>query len=306
LTQCFLVIVSIDQRLDLHKFREEDQDIVRGQIVISLLSRDGSRAAGGRLQNVVISDSGNSSAHSHNCAIINDDLPDGWTECRTSSGRVYYVNHEARATQWDKPTNSSLNDTRRNNHNVQQSNTNNNSSNNGSNSNTNTNNNNSNSELSSVRSQQRRSTRHRNYLARNQLHEAVLTATSSTSNGRQSPNGHQSPTQNQTQSEMCTNNANSNNINLPQGYEMRTTPQGQVYFYQVDTGVSTWHDPRVPRELIQQGINLDELIGPLLNGWEIRQTQSGRQYYVDHNNRTTQFTDPRLVANSLMLQNLLK
>jgi hypothetical protein len=82
--------------------------------------------------------------------------------------------------------------------------------------------------------------------------------------------------------------------------------QGQVYFYHVETGVSTWHDPRVPRELIQQGINLDELIGPLLNGWEVRQTQSGRQYYVDHNNRTTQFTDPRLVANSLMLQNLLK
>jgi E3 ubiquitin ligase SMURF1/2 len=219
------------------------------------------------------------------------------------------VNHEARATQWDKPTNSTLNDTRRNNHNVQQSNANNNSSNNGSNSNTNntnnTNNNNSNSsELSSVRPQQRRSTRHRNYLARNQLHEAVLTATSSTSNGHQSPT--QNPIQNQTQSEMCTNNTNSNNINLPQGYEMRTTPQGQVYFYQVDTGVSTWHDPRVPRELIQQGINLDQLIGPLLNGWEIRQTQSGRQYYVDHNNRTTQFTDPRLVANSLMLQNLLK
>ena len=87
---------------------------------------------------------------------------------------------------------------------------------------------------------------------------------------------------------------------------MRTTPQGQVYFYHLETGVSTWHDPRVPRELIQQGINLDEIIGPLLNGWEVRQTQSGRQYYVDHNNRTTQFTDPRLVANSLMLQNLLK
>lgn len=29
-------------------------------------------------------------------------------------------------------------------------------------------------------------------------------------------------------------------------------------------------------------------------GWEQRKTASGRVYYVDHNNRTTQFTDPRL------------
>ena len=29
-------------------------------------------------------------------------------------------------------------------------------------------------------------------------------------------------------------------------------------------------------------------------GWEIRYTASQRAYFVDHNNRTTQFTDPRL------------
>ncbi|CAG2163409.1 unnamed protein product [Oppiella nova] len=265
------------QRLDLHKFREEDPDIVRGQLVISLLSRDGSRL--------------------QNCILNNEDLPEGWTECRTSSGRVYYVNHEARATQWDRPTTSTLVNSRRNNHNNTEHNNGNNSSNGASGAQ-------STSETPVVRPYQRRSTRHRNYLARNHLHEAVLSATNST-------NSHQnrSQTQSTTQPELRTNNTNTNsnsNVNdLPEGYEMRQTSQGQVYFYHVETGVSTWHDPRVPRELIQQGINLDELIGPLLNGWEVRQTQSGRQYYVDHNNRTTQFTDPRLVANSLMLQNLL-
>lgn len=35
-------------------------------------------------------------------------------------------------------------------------------------------------------------------------------------------------------------------------------------------------------------------LGPLPSGWEQRKTASGRVYYVDHNNRTTQFTDPRL------------
>ncbi|NXW06324.1 SMUF1 ligase, partial [Fregetta grallaria] len=93
------------------------------------------------------------------------------------------------------------------------------------------------------------------------------------------PHGHQSP-------------------DLPEGYEQRTTVQGQVYFLHTQTGVSTWHDPRIPRKkkkIIKDlnSVNCDEL-GPLPPGWEVRSTVSGRIYFVDHNNRTTQFTDPRL------------
>uniref|UniRef100_A0A8C4I4Y3 HECT-type E3 ubiquitin transferase n=1 Tax=Dicentrarchus labrax TaxID=13489 RepID=A0A8C4I4Y3_DICLA len=88
---------------------------------------------------------------------------------------------------------------------------------------------------------------------------------------------------------------------LPEGYEQRTTQQGQVYFLHTQTGVSTWHDPRVPRDL--SNVNCEEL-GPLPPGWEIRNTATGRVYFVDHNNRTTQFTDPRLSAN-LHLQALV-
>ena len=47
---------------------------------------------------------------------------------------------------------------------------------------------------------------------------------------------------------------------------------------------------------------------PILNllmiGWERRETNSGRPYYVDHNSRTTQFTDPRL--SGPLLQRLLQ
>lgn len=32
-----------------------------------------------------------------------DDLPPGWEERRTQSGRIYYVNHITRSTQWVKP-----------------------------------------------------------------------------------------------------------------------------------------------------------------------------------------------------------
>lgn len=86
---------------------------------------------------------------------------------------------------------------------------------------------------------------------------------------------------------------------------MRTTQQGQVYFYHIPTGVSTWHDPRIPRDFDSQNLSLDSL-GPLPPGWEQRKTASGRVYYVDHNNRTTQFTDPRLsgqIINLLRRQN---
>lgn len=82
-------------------------------------------------------------------------------------------------------------------------------------------------------------------------------------------------------------------MELPTGYEMRTTQQGQVYFYHIPTGLSTWHDPRIPRDMDTHNIVLD---GPLPSGWEQRKTASGRIYFVDHNNRTTQFTDPRLTG----------
>lgn len=263
---------------------------MRGQLVISLLSRDGSRSGGGRLQNVVISESGNSTSNSQNC-ILNDDLPEGWTECRTSSGRVYYVNHEARATQWERPTQTSLTNSRRSSGQPIAAD------------------HSSSNQLSgdpSLRPHPRRSTRHRNYLARNHLHEAVISATNSNTNRNTNSNTNGNTSNQNLSQSQSESNSNSNVNDLPEGYEMRTTPQGQIYFYHLATGVSTWHDPRVPRELIQQGMDLDQIIGPLLNGWEVRQTQSGRQYYVDHNNRTTQFTDPRLVANSSALQSLLK
>ncbi|EDV37005.1 uncharacterized protein Dana_GF11657 [Drosophila ananassae] len=89
-------------------------------------------------------------------------------------------------------------------------------------------------------------------------------------------------------------------LDLPPGYEMRTTQQGQVYFYHIPTGVSTWHDPRIPRDFDTQHLTLDA-IGPLPSGWEQRKTASGRIYFVDHNNRTTQFTDPRLSGSILQM-----
>ena len=46
-------------------------------------------------------------------------------------------------------------------------------------------------------------------------------------------------------------------------------------------------------------------LGPLPPGWEARCTGTGRLYFVDHNNRTTQFTDPRFTTNIDLVQNRL-
>ncbi|KAF7238203.1 E3 ubiquitin-protein ligase SMURF2 [Varanus komodoensis] len=186
--------------------------------------------------------------------LFDNDLPDGWEERRTASGRIQYLNHITRTTQWERPTRPA-------------------------------------SEYSSpgrplscfvdentpltvingatcgqtsdprLVERRVRSQRHRNYMSRTHLHTPP---------------------------------------DLPEGYEQRTTQQGQVYFLHTQTGVSTWHDPRVPRDL--SNINCEEL-GPLPPGWEIRNTATGRVYFVDHNNRTTQFTDPRLSANLHLVLN---
>uniref|UniRef100_A0A8C7C5U7 E3 ubiquitin-protein ligase n=1 Tax=Oncorhynchus kisutch TaxID=8019 RepID=A0A8C7C5U7_ONCKI len=232
------------QRLDLNKLGPNDNDTVRGQIVVSLQSRDRIGTGGPVVD----------------CSrLFDNDLPDGWEERRTASGRIQYLNHITRTTQWERPTRPA-------------------------------------SEYSSpsgrplscvvdentpvmtpngaaigvlpssgsdprVQERRVRSQRHRNYMSRTHLHTPP---------------------------------------DLPEGYEQRTTQQGQVYFLHTQTGVSTWHDPRVPRDL--SNVNCEEL-GPLPPGWEIRNTATGRVYFVDHNNRTTQFTDPRLSANLHLVLN---
>ncbi|KAF4080088.1 hypothetical protein AMELA_G00166370 [Ameiurus melas] len=227
------------QKLDLNKLGPNNNDAIRGQIVVSLQSTD-RIGTGGPLVD---------------CSrLFDNDLPDGWEERRTATGRIQYLNHITRTTQWERPTRPAsdyanpgrpLSCLLDENTPILSSN--------GASGITRTN----------SRAQERRvrSQRHRNYMSRTHLHTPA---------------------------------------DLPEGYEQRTTQQGQVYFLHTQTGVSTWHDPRVPRDL--SNVNCEEL-GPLPPGWEIRNTATGRVYFVDHNNRTTQFTDPRLSANLHLVLN---
>uniref|UniRef100_A0A8C4PVU1 SMAD specific E3 ubiquitin protein ligase 2 n=1 Tax=Eptatretus burgeri TaxID=7764 RepID=A0A8C4PVU1_EPTBU len=235
------------QRLDLCRLGSNENETVRGQIILSLQSRDRIGMVGPVMD----------------CqGLFENDLPDGWEERTMTSGRIQYVNHITRTTQWERPTRPAIeysgpgrprscvvdsngplsplvfgpgsvsNSARR-----------------------------ENEVFGGSPRRRQRSQQHWNYMSRTHLHQPP---------------------------------------DLPDGYEQRTTQQGQVYFLHTQTGVSTWHDPRIPRDL--SNISCEEL-GPLPAGWETRSTATGRVYFVDHNNRTTQFTDPRLSAN---LHHILK
>ena len=254
---------------------------VKGQIVVSLQSRD---AKGTGSANAVVDDLGNLSFGGGAPLMSSGsyDLPEGWEERRTAGGRPYYVNHHTRTTQWERPL-----------------------------------------------------------FGGGQTaagHSAVNNVGNGCADGRsvrESPESHGSSSGARRSSSQGENGRVrrarpplAKPEGLPEGYEVRTTDQGQIYFLHVPTGVSTWHDPRIPRELNltqileeeslttrrEQGGEEEEQaeespserrdhLGPLPSGWERRETATGRPYFVDHTNRTTQFTDPRL--NGRMLQKIL-
>ena len=218
------------QRLDLIT-DPSHQLPVKGQIVVSLLSRDG---YGSGSLNAVVDNLGNLSCP--------QDLPEGWEERRTNSGRVYYVNHYLRTTQWDRPTRPA------------------------------------NDITSAITAESRNNS------------SAPSTPqhppSSSSSNGVEPPPPHNN------KARFLARTVLHQPSDLPEGFEMRATSQGQVYFHNLASGESSWHDPRLPKD---GNLTIDDLeLGNLPPGWERRETSSGRSYFVDHVNRTTQFTDPRL------------
>nr|XP_023019400.1 E3 ubiquitin-protein ligase SMURF2 isoform X1 [Leptinotarsa decemlineata]XP_023019401.1 E3 ubiquitin-protein ligase SMURF2 isoform X2 [Leptinotarsa decemlineata] len=398
---CVCLVNSLIQRLkdtgyqclDLGKANAEDSEPVRGQIIISLLSRDGPCGGTplaivgplGDLRGPVDSESNN---------VTSVDLPPGWEERRTPNGRLYYVNHITRSTQWVKPQMSKPKPSRnRMNNNVIVT-----ADNNMDNRTSEFVNNNpeisqspttpgsSTSPVSSAVSPQKEQVTSRiipnipptpppveneTFPIISTTSTAVVPAPNNNScnipnnnvpdssssitviptsivnkvsdsvhftqgavsshtperavarerrqrsnEGRRDGSGRRKPGRNrnslnhvQTGPPGFSEGTSQNGLvagvrmDLPSGYELRTTQQGQVYFFHTPTGVSTWHDPRIPKDLTPLSLDLDHL-GPLPPGWEMRQTSSGRIYFVDHNKRTTQFTDPRL--NSQILNNILK
>jgi E3 ubiquitin-protein ligase NEDD4 len=112
---------------------------------------------------------------------------------------------------------------------------------------------------------------------------------------------------------------------LPPGWERRVDHLGRTYYVDHNTRSTTWNRPRntvnneqreqeelernrhnnlslpgdesrrnstadLPSQIQSMGV-VD--LGPLPAGYEMRHTPEGRPYFVDHNTRTTSWTDPR-------------
>ncbi|XP_031355138.1 E3 ubiquitin-protein ligase Smurf1-like [Photinus pyralis] len=298
-------IISNDQRLDLCKASQDDSEPVKGQIIISLLSRDG--PCGGTPLAVVGPLGELRGPASRELSPQEDELPPGWEERRTPNGRLYYVNHITLTTQWLKPHVSAKNRAtpRSNNNNINNTNLSNNNS-----VDNNSVNNNTDEVQSPIRPSCSTSPVTNGANIEKDQTSPLRTGSSSPSDGFSQPlnflsentNGRSKDRRQRSLEERrggdsggrrrsARNRASLNGVqiaalqgqlvgdpnklDLPVGYELRTTQQGQVYFYHIPTGVSTWHDPRIPKDLASRGFALDQL-GQLPTGWEMRQTSSGR------------------------------
>lgn len=114
------MFTCVDHRLELNRIAPEDADAVKGQIVVSLTSRDGPICGNplavvgpsGVIQGPPDLPNGDHATTSPTTTSVTTNgyeqlpLPREWEKRRTSEGRVYYVNHTTKTTQWERPTGS--------------------------------------------------------------------------------------------------------------------------------------------------------------------------------------------------------
>ena len=203
-----------DQRLDLQKLKDDDHEPIRGQVVVSLLSKECSRNDSTRLQNIVIADHVQNLSSSPSISLSTPTIHhrSGSDQPVASCDRDLRRCSSDHSTKVNQPSRQASGSTSRLNtstnevtsppvkHNIT----------------TNANQNviqlpprdSGASVVPPVVDRTRRSTRHRNYLSRNTLHSQV-------------PAG----------SEPCLSGNRTNLrsvVTLPGGYEMRTSSQGQI------------------------------------------------------------------------------
>ncbi|XP_077556906.1 E3 ubiquitin-protein ligase Nedd4 isoform X3 [Haemaphysalis longicornis] len=88
---------------------------------------------------------------------------------------------------------------------------------------------------------------------------------------------------------------------LPAGWSLQVAPNGRLFFIDHNTKTTTWVDPRTgkPSDLPRHGSvsggqqNAMDDLGPLPDGWEERVHTDGRIFFIDHTARITQWEDPR-------------
>ncbi|XP_017159642.1 E3 ubiquitin-protein ligase NEDD4-like isoform X2 [Poecilia reticulata] len=185
-------------------------------------------------------------------------LPPGWEEKRDNKGRRYYINHNTRTTTWVRPV-------------VQKS---------------------------------------ADAAAAATAAAAAATAAAAAAPAEAAPaaaapqSGSASPQNSSSQSQPAAvgptyaaqPRPSAEASGLPQGWEVRSAPNGRPFFINHNTKMTTWEDPRlrIPAQRRRTGSLDPKDLGPLPPGWEERIHSDGRIFYINHNTRATQWDDPRL------------
>ncbi|XP_034173087.1 E3 ubiquitin-protein ligase Nedd4 isoform X3 [Osmia lignaria lignaria] len=249
---------------------------------------------------------------------LNRPLPPGWEERQDANGRTYYVNHIARFTQWECPTESTTSPSG---------------------------NTTSERNFSTAATEfQRRfhisadeENRHRSSI--NQDGEVLreegedsetrdneienhrgggMGDTSSDSGHSVDQRGYLSESEDQSDDNVDSPAGSrrsseqiespkptlpvSSDEGLPPGWGMQIAPNGRVFFIDHNERTTTWIDPRtgrpssIPNHIAPSTTSRSDLdqLGPLPEGWEERVHTDGRIFFIDHNTRTTQWEDPRM------------
>ncbi|XP_077988397.1 E3 ubiquitin-protein ligase NEDD4-like isoform X2 [Glandiceps talaboti] len=193
-------------------------------------------------------------------------LPQGWEERVDNNGRVFYVNHLSRSTQWERPTGAA----RAANVSV------------------------SGEELN-IQQQAVNNYRMRRLISEDE--SGVEEEPAPVTQRMNTVEENQQPVRTQSGEAL----PNSNLGPLPEGWEAQKAPNGRWFFIDHNTRQTSWTDPRLSNRAIpnlrSQAMyrpRSNPELGPLPPGWEERVHSDGRIFYINHNNRTTQWEDPRL------------
>ncbi|XP_070542382.1 E3 ubiquitin-protein ligase NEDD4-like isoform X2 [Ptychodera flava] len=194
-------------------------------------------------------------------------LPPQWEERVDNNGRVFYVNHVSRTTQWERPTGAT--GTPSDGHLQQQA----------------------------VNNYRMRRLISEDESLSGPPEESAASTTQRVDTTQPSPTIPRIPEQPAEQPELPHAELGS----LPPGWEAQKAPNGRWFFIDHNTRKTSWTDPRLMNRthpnLRSQTINRPRAnpeLGPLPPGWEERVHSDGRIFYIDHNNRTTQWEDPRM------------
>ncbi|RUS88113.1 hypothetical protein EGW08_004166, partial [Elysia chlorotica] len=199
-------------------------------------------------------------------------LPPHWEERTDANGRFYYVNHLTRSTQWERPTMSGADS------------------------------------MSALDVQRQRSLeaqqlyRYRRHISQDDTF-SLSSSISETDLHLQ---------EERRVSTRCTPAGGNQDGEepLPAGWGIGIAPNGRTFYIDHNNRATSWEDPR--KQILHRGGSLrnpdspsplfrsssvEDLLhnlGPLPPGWEERVHTDGRNFFIDHNNKMTHWEDPRL------------